>query len=146
VGGLNAAGILDGLTWVIEKIGQGNSAFELVALMWMAGIVTVFLNAGPSTAFFIPVAMQMSFYIPGETVWWALSLGVLAGSSASLTGATAGSIASSQLETQLKEYPETARYIPSGRTLDFREFFRWGLPIMLIFLCLSTVYILLIAK
>jgi len=146
VGGLNAAGVLNGLTWLIEKIGGGSSMIELLALMWIAGFVTVFLNAGPSTAFFIPVAMQMSFYIPGKTVWWALSLGVLAGSSASLTGATAGSIASSQMETQLKEYPEMARLIPSGRTLDFKEFLRWGAPIMLIFLGLSTAYIVLIAK
>ncbi len=146
VGGLNAAGVLNGMAWLIEKIGNGNGTFELLALMWIAGIVTVFLNAGPSTAFFIPVAAQMSFYIPGKTVWWALSLGVLAGSSAALTGATAGSIASSQLEKALEKYPEMAKYIPSGRGLDFKEFLRWGIPIMVIFLLLSSVYIVLVVE
>jgi Na+/H+ antiporter NhaD/arsenite permease-like protein len=145
VGGLNAAGVLDWFALLIEKAGQGNNAYELLALMWMAGFTTIFLNAGPSTAFFIPVASQMSYYIPGHSVWWALSLGVLAGSSAALTGATAGLVASSQLDKAIKEFPEMASYIPSGRALDFKEFLRWGFPIMIVFLTLSTFYILLIA-
>lgn len=145
VGGLNAAGVLDWFSSLIEILGAGVPAYELLALMWIAGFTTIFLNAGPSTAFFIPIASQMSYYIPGHAVWWALSLGVLAGSSAALTGATAGSVAASQLDKAIKDFPEIAKQIPSGRSLDFKEFIRWGFPVMIIFLTLSTFYILIIA-
>lgn len=145
VGGLNAAGVLDWFSSLIEIVGAGVPAYELLALMWIAGFTTIFLNAGPSTAFFIPVASQMSYYIPGHSVWWALSLGVLAGSSAAITGATAGPVAASQLDKAIRDYPEMASHIPEGRSLDFKEFMRWGFPIMIIFLSLSTCYILIIA-
>lgn len=143
VGGLHAAGVLDGVTWFITTAGGGNSRVELVLLMVVAGVATLFLNAGPSTAFFIPVAGDMSAYIQGPVVWWALSLGVLAGSSAALTGATAGSVAVSFLEREVRRHPSMGALLVPEKGLDAQEFLRLGLPIMLIFLSLSSVYILL---
>ena len=145
VGGLRAAGVLDGVTWFITTLGAGNSSLELLLLMVVAGVVTMFLNAGPSTAFFIPVAGDMSAYIPGSVVWWALSLGVLAGSSAALTGATAGSVAVTYLERQVQRYPEMRDFMMPAHGLDASEFLRQGLPIMAVFMCVSAVYILLVA-
>ncbi|MBF0170031.1 MAG: anion permease [Nitrospinae bacterium] len=145
VGGVNAAGGLEWLDTLIERAGQGKASYELALLMWIAGGATILLNAGPSTAFFIPVATEMSYRIPGDAVWWALSLGVLAGSSAALTGATAGSVAVSQLERSFRDYPGFAALVPAGGTLDFKEYLRWGFPLMALFLALSTPYILLMA-
>lgn len=145
VGSLHAAGVLDGVTWLITTLGAGHVRLELLLLMVIAGVVTLFLNAGPSTAFFIPVAGDMSAYIPGPIVWWALSLGVLAGSSAALTGATAGSVAVTYLERQVERYPEMRAFLVPAQGLDAREFLRQGLPIMVVFMCVSAVYILLAA-
>ncbi|MBF0195658.1 MAG: sodium:proton antiporter [Magnetococcales bacterium] len=145
VGGLQAAGVLDSISWLINQVSGGKPLFELLALLWISGLVTPFLNAGPATAFFIPVANELSGFIPGDAVWWALSLGVLAGSSASLTGATAGSIATSQMDEHIKQNPEVLRNIPQNRRLDFREYNRWGRPIMGLFLGISSLYIILIS-
>lgn len=144
VGGLRAAGVLDGVTWFITTLGSGNSSLELLLLMVAAGVVTLFLNAGPSTAFFIPVAGDMSAYIPGDVVWWSLSLGVLAGSSAALTGATAGSVSMTFLENKLVRHPEMRAFLRPAQGLDAREFSRHGLPLMAIFMGISALYILLI--
>lgn len=143
VGGLRAAGVLDGVTWFITTLGAGNSAVELLLLMVVAGLVTLFLNAGPSAAFFIPVAGDMAAYIPGPIVWWALSLGVLAGSSAALTGATAGSVSVTYLEKKVQKHPEMRGYLLPAQGLDAWVFLRQGLPIMALFMCVSAVYILL---
>ncbi|MBF0381843.1 MAG: sodium:proton antiporter [Magnetococcales bacterium] len=145
VGGLQAAGVLDSVSWLINRVSGGKPLFELLALLWIAGLATPFMNAGPATAFFIPVADELSGFIPGDAVWWALSLGVLAGSSASLTGATAGSIAASQMDEHIKQNPEVLRNIPQKRRLDFREYNRWGRPIMGLFLGISSLYIILIS-
>jgi Na+/H+ antiporter NhaD/arsenite permease-like protein len=146
VGGLQAAGVLDSISWLINTVSGGQPMLELLALLWIAGMVTPFMNAGPATAFFIPVAEELSGFIPGDAVWWALSLGVLAGSSASLTGATAGSIAASQMDAHTKRHPEVLQQIPQGRRLDFREYNRWGRPIMGLFLGISSLYIVLISS
>lgn len=143
VGGMHAAGVLDGVTWFITTVGAGNSSLELILLMIVSGVVTLFMNAGPSTAFFIPVAGDMSAYIPGSIVWWALSLGVLAGSSAALTGATAGSVAVTYLEREIKRHPEMTAFMAPSQGLDAQEFSRQGLPIMAVFMVVSAVYILL---
>ena len=142
VGGLRAAGVLDGVTWFITTLGSGNSHVELLLLMVVAGVVTLFLNAGPSTAFFIPVAGDMSAYIPGDVVWWSLSLGVLAGSSAALTGATAGSVSMTFLENKLLRHPEMRAFLLPSQGLDARTFSRHGLPLMAIFMGISALYIL----
>jgi Na+/H+ antiporter NhaD/arsenite permease-like protein len=144
VGGLRAAGVLDGVTWLITTLGLGNSRLELLLLLVASGVVTLFLNAGPSTAFFVPVAMDMSGYIPGSIVWWTLSLGVLAGSSASLTGATAGSVAVTYLEREVARFPEMRSYLLPSQGLDAPVFLRQGLPIMAVFMSVSAVYILLV--
>ena len=145
VGGLQAAGVLDSVSWLINQVSGGKPLFELLALLWIAGLVTPFMNAGPATAFFIPVADELSGFIPGDAVWWALSLGVLAGSSASLNGATAGSLAASQMDEHIKQNSEVLNNIPQNRRLDFREYNRWGRPIMGLFLGISSLYIILIS-
>ncbi|MEO5339582.1 MAG: SLC13 family permease [Magnetococcus sp. MYC-9] len=143
VGGLRAAGVLDGVTWLITTLGAGNAHLELLLLLVASGVVTLFLNAGPSTAFFIPVAADMSAYISGPMVWWTLSLGVLAGSSAALTGATAGSVAVSYLEREVARFPEMRRFMVPSQGLDAAVFLRQGVPIMAIFMAVSSIYILL---
>ena len=67
-------------------------------LMWVVAFFTAFLNAGPAAVFFIPVVMHSHFTNLSDVAWWALSLGILAGSSATVTGATAGIVTQTMLE------------------------------------------------
>lgn len=136
VGGLEAAGVLNSFSWFITSFADGSYLFTILLLMWVAGVTTIFLNAGPATAFFIPVAIEIHAAVPDNAVWWALSLGILAGSSASLTGATAGSLAVTHLENSLPKYKGS---------LNFKSYWKHGLPLMGIFLLVSTLYISIIS-
>uniref|UniRef100_A0A1S7LHQ7 Putative Magnetosome protein MamN n=1 Tax=Magnetococcus massalia (strain MO-1) TaxID=451514 RepID=A0A1S7LHQ7_MAGMO len=140
IGGLNATGMMDGIANSILIFSADSQAVGLLLLLWLAWALTPFFNAGPATAFFIPIASDMAQSIPGEAVWWALSLGVLAGSSAALTGATSGPVVASFVQRFSPKVKGEARY-----QLDFMSYLGWGLPISLLFVCLSSLYILLIA-
>lgn len=144
VGGLASTEVMPALVEGVGLFGDSHLS-QLLGMMWVAALVTMFLNAGPTTALFIPMAAHLYMATPDPAVWWALSLGVLAGSSASLTGATAGSVASSHLDQYLQQHPELEQSMRGSR-LDFRGYLRWGLPIMGIFLSFSTLYIALIAR
>jgi len=146
VGGLVASGALESLFNLIRTIGNGENVPMMLTLMWSAALLTIFLNAGATTALFVPVTAGLDMSITDTTVWWALSLGVLAGSSAALTGATAGPLTASYLERFLKAHPEIQPLIPADRGLDFKGYLNWGLPIMGMFLLLSSFYIMIVAR
>ncbi len=146
VGGLAAAGVLRGFEWFIYGVSGGYEVLQLIVLMWLAAVAAIFLNAGAATAFLVPVAGDMYLSAGDPVVWWALSLGILAGSSASLTGATAGSVAASHLERFVAAHPEMRDAMSGNATLDFRSYLRWGLPIMFLFLVLSTIYVMITVR
>jgi Na+/H+ antiporter NhaD/arsenite permease-like protein len=140
VGCAQAAGLLDTIaTWIVGVSGGGLVQLALV-LMWVAAIVTTFLNAGPTTALFAPIVTGLGVSAPNGLLWWALSLGVCAGSSATITGATAGPVALTKLEefvkglgTRVGSEPVTA--------LSFVDYAKVGVPLMFVFLLVSSVYI-----
>lgn len=146
VGGLAAAGVLRGFEWFIYGVSGGYQVIQMLVLMWLAAIAAIFLNAGAATAFLVPVAGDMFVAIGDPAVWWALSLGILAGSSASLTGATAGSVAASHLERFAAAHPAMRDAMSGQATLDFRGYLQWGMPLMVLFLALSSLYIIATAR
>ena len=103
-----------------------------IGLAWGAALLTCLFNAGPITALLLPLLVA-GFEPNGvdEAVWWALSLGVCAGSCATLTGATAGPVAASLLEEH-------------GVTLTFGRFARTGVPVMFAFLIVSSCYLAIV--
>ncbi|MBF0626958.1 MAG: hypothetical protein HQL91_01935 [Magnetococcales bacterium] len=144
VGGLQAVGVLELLRNLIDTLGGGHATLSLLVLMWLAGLVTPLFNAGPTTALLIPVAQSMSIQISGDAIWWALSLGVLAGSSASLSGATAGPVVASFMAKHARQLPKAQR--SSATVLDFHGYLHWGVPMAFVFLVISSVYIMMIAS
>ncbi|MBF0283527.1 MAG: hypothetical protein HQL51_03615 [Magnetococcales bacterium] len=146
VGGVQTAGVLDWVGWLIENLSMGSNVGRLLALMWCACLLTPFLNAGPATAFLIPIAKSMIVIMPttGNAVWWALSLGILAGSSAFLSGSTTASMAVGQLNGYLGRHPEMHLAHGPSSALTSKEYARWGMPIMFLFLAFSSVYLMII--
>lgn len=134
VGAVDAAGILDRLGVGIGALWQHNPLFGAVALAWGAALLTAILNAGPTTALLLHVLLTaLGGAAPGENLWWALSLGVCAGSSATLIGATAGPVAASLLERH-------------GLDLSFSRFARTGIPLMFAFLVVSSCYLIILVS
>lgn len=142
VGGLQAAGVLAGLHGLIVTLGGNHAIGSVLVLLWVSALLTPFLNAGPTTALLVPVAAVLHREFAGSPVWWALALGVLAGSSATLSGATAGPVVASQMLHQLGEYRPMSR---SGWLLDSGRYRQWGIPMAATFLVFSTLYIVMLS-
>ena len=129
VGAVNATGLLAGLGLEIDALWQSNPVRGAIALAWGAALLTAVLNAGPTTALLIHVLLAgFTGATPGDAMWWALSLGVCAGSSATLTGATAGPVTAGLLEE-------------AGFSLTYTRFADTGIPLMLVFLLISSSYL-----
>ncbi|MBF0529789.1 MAG: hypothetical protein HQK55_11080 [Deltaproteobacteria bacterium] len=91
----------------------------------------------------LPIVMGFGLSMPNYIVWWALSLGVLAGSSASLTGATAWPVAASLVENTGQRQ---GLKLPGGNAITLEQFARIGLPVTFIFLIVSSIYILWLCR
>jgi Na+/H+ antiporter NhaD/arsenite permease-like protein len=132
VGAVDALGILTGFARDLVGVSRSNPAAGLVTIAWAAALMTTVLNAGPTTALFVSTLLgEPATRIMPESTWWALSLGVCAGSSATLTGATAGPVAASLLEQR-------------GQRLTFGDFAKIGVPLMFAFMFVNVVYLILL--
>jgi Na+/H+ antiporter NhaD/arsenite permease-like protein/S1-C subfamily serine protease len=160
VGAAEASGALGYISGAIVSLSFGNTLILCLLLMWAGAFVTCFLNAGPTAALFLPIVMSFKSAAPHSLYWWSLSLGVCAGSSGTLVGATAGSVTATMIDRFIKERSESVvgpveaeeavgnlsnfDSDKDGRALTkltFREYASLGLPIMAIFLLISSIYI-----
>jgi Na+/H+ antiporter NhaD/arsenite permease-like protein len=132
-----ASGLVDIVaSWLVDVSGGGARLLALL-LMWTAALATAFLSAIPATALFVPIVSGLGVCEPHGLLWWALCLGLCAGSSATLTGATAGPVALTRMETFMKD--EAAAGTEPG--LSFVSYARAGVPLALIFLLFSSAYL-----
>jgi Na+/H+ antiporter NhaD/arsenite permease-like protein len=138
VGGLEASGLLLYISKGITTLAFGKPWLLCLILMWSAALLTAFLNAGPTTALFFPIVLGFGLMPPQHIIWWALSLGVLAGSSATIFGATAGPVSATLVENYSSQYGLS---LSGGNTLTFGQFAKIGVPVMLLFLSVSSVYV-----
>ena len=148
VGAAEASGALNYVSEIIMHLSFGNILVLCLLLMWAGAFVTCFMNAGPTTALFLPVVLSFKSAAPDNLYWWALSLGVCAGSSGTLVGATAGSITATMVDRFIKAEDKskispihTNKNSSRYNKLTFQEYASLGLPIMVIFLLISSIYI-----
>jgi len=167
VGAAEASGALGYISGAIVYLSFGNTLILCLLLMWAGGFVTCFLNAGPTTALFLPIVFSFESAAPHSLYWWSLSLGVCAGSSGTLVGATAGSVTATMLDRFMREQNKfkagmdeqfgqveavgdwsnsTDKNGQNLTSLTFKEYASFGLPIMMIFLFLSSIYIAMIYR
>ncbi|MBA7479343.1 hypothetical protein ES707_14777 [subsurface metagenome] len=164
VGAAEASGALGYISGAIVHLSFGNTLILCLLLMWAGAFATCFLNAGPTTALFLPIVLSFKSAAPHSLYWWSLSLGVCAGSSGTLVGATAGTITATMIDRFIKEQNKSTAgsakddQIGSAEALGdssnsadkdsqnltkltFKEYASLGFPIMLIFLLISSIYI-----
>ncbi len=138
VGGLQAAGILQKVAYGMSVVSGDNTFLKLACILIVAALCTSFLNAGPSAALFIPIVSSMALPAESSIVWWALSIGVCIGSSATLAGATAGPIAITIYEKFMEKDDSLSE---ESKTITFMEYSKTGLPLIGIFTVVSIIYI-----
>ncbi|MHC4728876.1 MAG: SLC13 family permease, partial [Planctomycetota bacterium] len=162
VGAAEASGVIGYISEAITHLSFGNTLVLCLLLMWVGALFTCFLNAGPTTALFLPVVLSFRSSAPHGLYWWSLSLGVCAGSSGTIVGATAGSVTATMLDRFMREqkrfsassdeqlgkveavgdWPNSIDKKDQNLTsLTSKEYASFGLPIMMIFLFLSSIYI-----
>lgn len=145
VGAAEASGILQLFARLILDISGGSILLITLLMMWLAAGFCAFMNAGPTAALFIPVVMHIGIKPPHNIFWWGLSLGVLAGSSCFLTSASGGPLASTLVgkfwKKHKKELNKESALYNLKKALSFREYAKMGVPIMLIILIISSIYL-----
>lgn len=130
IAGVEKVGIIEWLSNKIITLTKGNLTLTTLAVLWVSGITCSFINNISYTISMVPVIQNIgaatSFNL--NPVWWALSLGACLGGNGTFIAAAANLVGVNILRRQ-------------GRTITFKDFFRIGLPIMLISIILSSVYL-----
>ena len=132
IAGVEKVGIIQWLSNKIITLTKGNLTLTTLSVLWVSGISCSFINNISYTISMVPVIHNIgavtSFNL--KPVWWALSLGACLGGNGTLIAAAANLVGVNILRRQ-------------GRIITFKDFFRIGLPIMLISIALSSAYLFL---
>jgi Na+/H+ antiporter NhaD/arsenite permease-like protein len=147
VGGLEKVGILERLADGILNISTNVVVLSL-CILWFSALASSFLDNIPFVAAMIPLLMRITAalypnttgldeaayhtYLLGESLplWWSLALGACLGGNGTLIGASANVVIAGFSEK-------------TNTPLNFRNYFRYGFPMMLLSVLLSSLYMLL---
>lgn len=132
VGGLVETGIISMVAeWVVHLTG-GNALSASMLILWLSALASAFIDNIPLVATMIPMIRDMgSMGLDHlEPLWWSLALGACLGGNGTLIGASANLIAAGM---SAKE----------GEPISFVRYLKYGLPLMVITILISSVYIYL---
>jgi Na+/H+ antiporter NhaD/arsenite permease-like protein len=132
VGGLEERGVVERVAELLADVTGGSNVGTAMAVMWGAAAGSAVVDNIPFTAAMIPVVEQLQGpETPfDDALWWALALGACLGGNATVVAAAANVAATGVLER-------------TGHHVSFVRFLVYGLPVTLISLLVSTVYLLL---
>jgi len=98
-------------------------------LLWFSGFASAIIDNIPYTATMIPVVQDLgNAGVPIEPLWWSLALGACLGGNATIVGASANVVASGMAGR-------------AGHPISFRMFVRYGIPVTVLSLAISSVYL-----
>ncbi|TYA15502.1 ArsB/NhaD family transporter [Paenibacillus faecis] len=131
VGGLVETGTIKQLAEQAIKLTGGDPLFTSMLILWLSAIASAFLDNIPFVATMIPMIQDMGgMGITNlEPLWWSLALGACLGGNGTLIGASANLIAAGM---SAKE----------GEPITFVRFLKFGFPLMLLSVLISSIYIL----
>lgn len=131
VGGLSEVGIINKLALFIINSTQGNTLLTMMIILWLSAIISSFLDNIPFVATLIPLILTMQAQgIDVSPLWWATSLGACLGGNGTLIGASANVVLASVGEKH-------------GHPITFKQYFKFGFPLMILSIIISTVYLLI---
>jgi Na+/H+ antiporter NhaD/arsenite permease-like protein len=99
-----------------------------ILLMWMSAVLSGVIDNIPYTATMIPVVEQLAEGHESDALWWALAIGADLGGNATIIGASANVILAGMAERE-------------GHPISFGRFLRYGLPVTLGTMLISTGYV-----
>ena len=133
VAGVDRAGLLRLLADTLVSATGGSLKALAIAILWASAVLSAFIDNIPFVATMIPVLKSMAPELGGDQailpLWWALSLGACFGGNGTLIGASANLTVAGIGER-------------AGVPFRFMKFLRMALPLMLISIAVSNVYLL----
>ncbi len=130
VGATVKAGLINLLAkWLLE-LTRGNPIVTGLVVLWASAFLSAFIDNIPYVATMIPLILALKGSMDVTPLWWALSLGACLGGNGTLVGASANVVISGIAGK-------------SGYPIHFLRFTKYGMPIMILTLIISSIYLLL---
>lgn len=133
VGGLENTGVINMMSgWLLSSTG-GDLATTGKVILWGSGLLSAVIDNIPFVATMIPLIQDMGLHLGQQNIiplWWALSLGACLGGNATLIGASANVIVAGLANR-------------AGHKLSFFKYLLYGLPLTILSLLISYVYLII---
>lgn len=132
VSGLVETGVISKMAEQAMEWTGGDPVATSMLIIWLSAIASAFIDNIPFVATMIPMIQEMgNLGITNlEPLWWSLSLGACLGGNGTLIGASANLIVAGLSEKE-------------GYPIRFFQFIKYGFPLMLLSVLLSSVYVYL---
>ena len=140
IGGCLYSGLLKIVSDILIAMSMGNQVAYFLLIMWVSAVFSAFMNAGPATAFFVPIVISSGYADFTDVIWWAVNMGSIAGACACISGASAGVISQTLVDEHFP--PRLEGKLREG--LTFASYSRRGIPTAIIFLVISSIYIVIL--
>ena len=133
VGAVESSGLLSLIADWILNLSQGNFVIACSLILWVAAIMSAFVDNIPFTATMLPIVAYLSQVIPGaeNTLWWALALGACFGGNGTMIGASANVVTVGIAESR-------------GYKISFIGFMKVAFPYMIISIIIAHVWLLMV--
>ncbi|RIW37666.1 hypothetical protein D3H55_03585 [Bacillus salacetis] len=130
VGGIEEAGFIDEAAREIIKLTEGDMKTTAFVILWGTGLLSAVVDNIPFVAAMIPVIEEFQEFgmVNMDPLWWSLALGACLGGNGTLLGSSSNLVIvglASKENVQIKFY----------------QYLLIGIPITLISLAVSTVYV-----
>jgi len=132
VGAVEESGLLALVAdWILE-LSKGNFVAACSLIIWVAAIMSAFVDNIPFTATMLPIVAYLSTVIPGSenTLWWALALGACFGGNGTIIGASANVVTMGIAESR-------------GHHISFVGFMKTAFPFMVITVLMAHAWLLI---
>jgi len=133
VGGVEETGLLDIIAdWVLNLSG-GNLTASICLILWVAAIMSAFVDNIPFTATMLPIVAYLTEVIPGaesNVLWWALAFGACFGGNGTMIGASANVVTLGIAES-------------AGHPIKFFGYMKVAFLYMMISVAIANVWLLL---
>ena len=132
VGAVESSGLLALIAdWILD-LSAGNFVIACSLIIWVAAIMSAFVDNIPFTATMLPIVAYLSGVIPGSenTLWWALALGACFGGNGTIIGASANVVTMGIAESR-------------GYRISFIGFMKTAFPYMVISVLIAHVWLLI---
>jgi len=131
VGAIQEVGLISIIAETISNLVGGNIAIAILVLVWSAAFLSGVIANIPFTAAMLPVVGFLTRTVPGasnQVLFYALSIGSAMGGNSSLIGASANLVTAGIAER-------------AGYRITYKEFFKVGMPAMLVTVTVGTIWL-----